>query len=151
LGRQKGVVRTKVADEGLPQRGQFRPYRASSAAAARRQLTALATWLERNGQADAAASLREGLEETLTVLKLGLPPALRRFFATTNCIENLIGTLSRGTSSAGATATCDGGGSGSACCAPPSALGASSGITSSARSSPRSRPRRPRNVPHESS
>ena len=37
--------------------------------------------------------MREGLEETLTVLKLGLPPALRRFFATTNCIENLIGTL----------------------------------------------------------
>ena len=70
-----------------------RAYRASSAAAARRQLTALATWLERNGQADAAASLREGLEETLTVLKLGLPPGLRRFFATTNCIENLIGTL----------------------------------------------------------
>src|SRR5207249_11464744 len=56
-------------------------------------LTALATWLERNGHADAAASVREGLEETLTVLKLGLPPTLRRFFATTNCIENLIGTL----------------------------------------------------------
>ena len=70
-----------------------RAYRASSATAARWQLTTLATWLERNGQADAAASVREGLEETLTVLKLGLPPALRRFFATTNCIENLIGTL----------------------------------------------------------
>ncbi len=70
-----------------------RAYRAASAGAARRQLTALATWLERNGQTDAAASVREGLEETLTVLKLGLPPALRRFFATTNCIENLIGTL----------------------------------------------------------
>src|SRR5436309_1228803 len=70
-----------------------RAYRAASAPAARRQLTALATWLETNGHADAAASVREGLEETLTVLKLGLPPALRRFFATTNCIENLIGTL----------------------------------------------------------
>ena len=70
-----------------------RAYRASSAAAARRQLIALATWLERNGHADAGASVREGLEETLTVLKLGLPPTLRRFFATTNCIENLIGTL----------------------------------------------------------
>ena len=70
-----------------------RAYRAPTAATARRQLTALAGWLERNGQADAAASLREGLEETLTVLKLGLPPGLRRFFATTNCIENLIGTL----------------------------------------------------------
>jgi putative transposase len=70
-----------------------RAYRAPSAAAARRQLTVLATWLERNGHADAAASMREGLEETLTVLKLGLPPTLRRFFATTNCIENLIGTV----------------------------------------------------------
>ena len=70
-----------------------RAYRATSATAARRQLTALATWLETNGHADAAASVREGLEETLTVLKLGLPPTLRRFFATTNCIENLIGTL----------------------------------------------------------
>jgi transposase-like protein len=70
-----------------------RAYQAASAPAARRQLMALATWLERNGHADAAASVREGLEETLTVLKLGLPPTLRRFFATTNCIENLIGTL----------------------------------------------------------
>lgn len=70
-----------------------RAYQATSAPAARRQLTALATWLERNGQAAAAASLREGAEETLTVVKLGLPPTLRRFFATTNCIENLIGTL----------------------------------------------------------
>ena len=70
-----------------------RAYRAASTAAARRQLPALVSWLETNGQAAAAASLREGLEETLTVLKLGLPPTLRRFFATTNCIENLIGTL----------------------------------------------------------
>jgi transposase-like protein len=70
-----------------------RAYRASTAATARRQLTALATWLEHSGHPDAAASLREGLDETLTVVKLGLPPTLRRFFATTNCIENLIGTL----------------------------------------------------------
>jgi putative transposase len=70
-----------------------RAYRATSAAAARRQLTALVRWLDTHGEATAAASLREGLEETLTVVKLGLPPALRRFFATTNCVENLIGTL----------------------------------------------------------
>jgi transposase-like protein len=70
-----------------------RAYRTASAAAARRQLKALTTWLETNGHADAAASLREGLEETLTVLKLELPPTLRRFFATTNCIENLVSTL----------------------------------------------------------
>jgi putative transposase len=70
-----------------------RAYRAASAAAARRQLQALGSWLEANGHVDAAASLREGLEETLTVLTLGLPTRLQRFFATTNCIENLIGTV----------------------------------------------------------
>lgn len=72
-----------------------RAYRAASAAAARRQLKALATWLEANGHVDAAASLREGLEETLTVLKLGLPLRLRRFLATTNSIENVMGTVRR--------------------------------------------------------
>ena len=70
-----------------------RAYRAASADAARRQLKALGRWLESNGHVDAAASLREGLDETLTVLTFGLPPRLRRFFATTNCIENLIGTV----------------------------------------------------------
>jgi transposase-like protein len=84
----------------IPQRRQpfvraalRRAYRAASAAGARRQLQILTTWLESNGHPDAAASLREGLEETLTVLKLDLPTALRRVFATTNCIENLIATL----------------------------------------------------------
>jgi transposase-like protein len=84
----------------IPQRRQpfvraalRRAYRAASAAGARRQLQILTTWFESNGHPDAAASLREGLEETLTVLKLDLPPARRRFFATTNCLENLIATL----------------------------------------------------------
>jgi len=70
-----------------------RAYRAASADAARRQLKALGAWLEANGHVDAAASLREGLDETLTVLTLGLPSRLQRFFATTKCIENLIGTV----------------------------------------------------------
>src|SRR5437899_7226977 len=46
-----------------------RAYRAASAAAARRQLTAPATWLERNGQADAAAGVRGGPGGTPPVLK----------------------------------------------------------------------------------
>lgn len=37
----------------------------------------------------AAASLREGLDETITVVGLGLPHALERTLATTNPIENL--------------------------------------------------------------
>jgi len=36
----------------------------------------LITWLERNGEDGAAASLREGLDETLSVLRLGLPSML---------------------------------------------------------------------------
>jgi transposase-like protein len=70
-------------------------YRASSVERARRQLNALATWLERQGEEGAAASLREGLDETLTVLALGLPPTLRRSLSTTNAIENLIGHVRR--------------------------------------------------------
>jgi len=37
---------------------------------------------------DAAASLREGLEETFTINRLNLPPSLRRCLATTNIVEN---------------------------------------------------------------
>ena len=62
---------------------------------ARRRLKALLQWLERNGESGAAASLREGMEETLTVLKLKLPAALRGFLVTTNAIENLIGSARR--------------------------------------------------------
>jgi transposase-like protein len=45
----------------------------------------------------AAASLRESLEETLSVLKFDLPASLRGFLLTTNAIENLIGSVRRGT------------------------------------------------------
>jgi transposase-like protein len=45
-----------------------------------------AEWLERE-HPTAAASLREGLEETFTVNALGLPADLRRCLATTNLIE----------------------------------------------------------------
>ena len=38
----------------------------------------------------AAASLREGLEETLTLHKLGLSRELRRSFSSTNCIESVL-------------------------------------------------------------
>jgi len=41
----------------------------------------------------AAASLREGMDETLTVLRFGLPEALEKTLVTTNAIENLNGTV----------------------------------------------------------
>ena len=44
-------------------------------------------WLQRLNP-DAAASLREGMEETLTVVRLGVPELLRRTLATTNPIES---------------------------------------------------------------
>ncbi len=56
-----------------------------------KRLQVLVTWLERNGYDEAAGSLREELEETLTVLKLELPDSLRRSLATTNAVENLMG------------------------------------------------------------
>ena len=70
-------------------------YKCKSADKARKRLQALVSWLERNGYDEAAGSLREGMEETLTVVKLALPALLRQSLATTNAIENLNGTLRR--------------------------------------------------------
>lgn len=50
-------------------------------------LKATACWLQRLNPA-AAASLREGMEETLTVVRLGVPTILRRTLASTNPIES---------------------------------------------------------------
>ena len=65
----------------------------SSSKTAREILKRLAGWLERDGHDTAAASLKEGLEETLTVVMLGLSGSLRAFFATTNAIENVMGSV----------------------------------------------------------
>jgi putative transposase len=70
-------------------------YKSKSAKTAKALLGQLAAWLEANGEDSAAASLREGLDETLTVLRLGLPKTLCRTFSTTNAIENMNGTLRR--------------------------------------------------------
>src|SRR5437660_8226605 len=42
-----------------------------------------------------SASILEGLDEILTVTRLGLPPNLRRSLACTNIIENMNGTIRR--------------------------------------------------------
>lgn len=70
-------------------------YSSTSAETARKRLKSLVAWLEGNGHEDAAHSLREGMEETLTVLKLELPTSLRRSLSTTNAIENTLGTVRR--------------------------------------------------------
>ncbi len=65
-------------------------YHADSALAAEAQLEALAKELDKT-HPGAAASLREGLTETLTVLRLGVPPTLARTLRSTNCVESMIG------------------------------------------------------------
>ncbi|MCA1696289.1 MAG: IS256 family transposase [Actinobacteria bacterium] len=67
-----------------------RAYHAESALAAEAELTALAAELDRT-HPGAAASLREGMAETLTVLRLGLSPTLARTLRSTNAIESMIG------------------------------------------------------------
>ena len=64
-------------------------YHAESAIVAEAQLEALANELERT-HPGAAGSLREGLAETLTVLRLGVSPTLARTLRSTNCIESMI-------------------------------------------------------------
>jgi transposase-like protein len=59
---------------------------------AARRLTQLAAGLERT-HPGAAASLREGLAETLTLQRLGVSGALYRTLRTTNAIENLNGLV----------------------------------------------------------
>jgi putative transposase len=70
-------------------------YNSTTAATAKKKLMQLASWLASNGEDSAAASLREGLDETLTVMRLALPKTLQRTFATTNAIENMNGSLRR--------------------------------------------------------
>jgi putative transposase len=66
-----------------------RAYHADSALAAEAELTALAAELDKT-HPGAAASLREGLTETLTVLRLGIPPTLARTLRSTNAVESMI-------------------------------------------------------------
>jgi len=60
---------------------------------AKAQLDKTVEWLE-GINPSAAASLREGLEETLTLHRLGLPEALRKSFQSTNLIESALSVAS---------------------------------------------------------
>ena len=61
---------------------------------AKAQLDTLGRALARENPS-AAASLREGLEETLTLHRLGLAPVLSRSFATTNVLESINAQVER--------------------------------------------------------
>jgi hypothetical protein len=64
-------------------------YRHPDALVAQAELEALARGLDRS-HPGAAASLREGLAETLTIGRLGVPPTLARTLPSTNTIESMI-------------------------------------------------------------
>src|SRR6516162_8014167 len=61
---------------------------------AERMIRNLARRLEQQAPG-VAASILEGLDEILTVTRLGLPAELRRSLACTNIIENMMGTIRR--------------------------------------------------------
>ena len=84
-------VRDKLPQRLRPgvERRMRAAYHADSALAAEALLTALARELDKT-HPSAAASLREGMDETLTVLRLGVPPTLARTLRSTNAIESMI-------------------------------------------------------------
>jgi putative transposase len=84
-------VEAHVPEERWPEvkRRLDEAYRQTSYAQAKAQLQATIKLLERISP-DAAASLREGWEETLTVVRLGVAEPLRRTLATTNPIESAL-------------------------------------------------------------
>ena len=70
-------------------RGRRDAYHAGSALEGEAALLTLAKELDRT-HPGAAGSLREGLHETLTALRLGVPPTLARTLRSTNAIESMI-------------------------------------------------------------
>jgi len=69
-------------------------WKSRDALLAKRQLDRVAQSLAKN-HPGAAASVREGLDETLTLIALGVDDALYRTLRTTNPIENLNGSIAR--------------------------------------------------------
>ncbi len=84
-------VRDKLPQRLRPgvERRMRAAYHAESALQAEALLTALARELDKT-HPSAAASLREGMAETLTVLRLDVPPTLARTLRATNAIESMI-------------------------------------------------------------
>src|SRR5690348_15149956 len=84
-------VRDKLPERlrAIAERRMRQAYHAESALQAEGLLTELAAELDRT-HPGAAASLREGMTETLTILRLGVPPTLARTLRSTNPVESLI-------------------------------------------------------------
>jgi transposase-like protein len=84
-------VRDKLPERlrTVAERRMRQAYHAESAVQAEGLLTELARELDKT-HPGAAASLREGMAETLTILRLGVPPTLARTLRSTNPIESMI-------------------------------------------------------------
>ena len=93
---KKRNIKAHVPEKHWPEleRRLSAAYQETDYETAKRSLEGTATWLARINP-DAASSLREGLEETLTVIKLGVPGVLRRSLATTNPIESALSVTRR--------------------------------------------------------
>ncbi|HXZ70886.1 MAG TPA: IS256 family transposase [Streptosporangiaceae bacterium] len=85
-------VRDKLPDKlkAVAEKRMRQAYHAESALKAEAELETLARELDKT-HPGAAASLREGMTETITVLRLGVPPTLARTLRSTNTIESMIG------------------------------------------------------------
>jgi len=85
-------VRDKLPDKlrAVTEKRMRQAYHAESALKAEAELQALARELGKT-HPGAASSLREGMAETLTILRLGVPPTLARTLRSTNSIESMIG------------------------------------------------------------
>ena len=117
-------------------------YRLDSALSAQAALEDLARQLDRS-HPGAAGSLREGLEETLTVMRLGVPPTLARTLRSTNPIESMIeiSVITARTSNAGVTARWRCAGAQPGCSKPPNSSARS---TASCTCPPYAEPSMPR-------
>ena len=84
-------VRDKLPDKlrAVTEKRMRQAYHAESALKAEAELQALARELGKT-HPGAAASLREGMAETLAILRLGVPPTLARTLRSTNSIESMI-------------------------------------------------------------
>jgi putative transposase len=84
-------VRDKLPDKlrAVTEKRMRQAYHAESALKAEGLLTALARELDKT-HPGAAASLREGMAETLTILRLGVPPTLARTPRSANPVESMI-------------------------------------------------------------
>jgi len=84
-------VRDKLPERlrTVTERRMRQAYHAESALQAEGLLTELARELDKT-HPGAAASLREGMTDTLTILRLGVPPTLARTLRSTNPVESLI-------------------------------------------------------------